>query len=97
MVSGTLAGRRAWSERVQFSWGPENTSPPLLYTSYWDDVLKISAGKVTFTKVGRVGELMEGVFEISNAGEYYSATESDDVKYTGVKSVRGYFTVMRTY
>lgn len=95
MIRGTQVGDRPWSEHNQFHWEPEHTSPRLLYQSFWDDGLKVSAGFVNVTKIGKVGEMMEGHFELSNAGEYRSATATTDIEYLGVKTVRGSFRLIR--
>jgi hypothetical protein len=95
MLRGTLAGSRPWTEENQFHWEPEHTSPRLLYQSFWDDGLKVSSGFVNVIKVGKVGEIIEGHFELSNAGEYRSATGTSDIEYLGVKTVRGSFRVIR--
>lgn len=92
---GTLAGSRAWSQENQFSWEAELTSPALLYLSFWDDGLKVSTGFVNVTRIGKVGEIVEGHFELSNAGEYKAATATTDVEYLGVQTIRGSFRVIR--
>lgn len=88
-------GSVSWTSGNQFNWEPENTSPRLFYQSYWDDGLKISTGFVDIWIVGKVGDMIEGIFEVADAGEYKTATADTDNEYRGVKTIRGQFVVPR--
>ena len=92
-IAGT--GTRNWSDDTQFLWEPEGTSPRLIYQSYWDDGLKVSSGNINITQFGKVGEIVEGTFSISNAGQYKAATATTDVEYIGIKPITGRFRVIR--
>lgn len=96
-ITSTLKGKGSvsWSLDNQFNWEPENTSPRLFYQSYWDDGLKISGGFVDIWIVGQVGDMIEGIFEVYEAGEYKTATADTDNEYLGVKAIRGQFVVPR--
>lgn len=88
-------GSVSWSKDNQFNWEPELTSPRLFYQSYWDDGRKISGGFVDIWIVGKVGDMIEGIFEVYEAGEYKTATADTDNEYLGVKVIRGQFVVPR--
>lgn len=88
-------GSVSWTSGNQFNWEPENMSPRLFYQSYWDDGLKISTGFVDIWIVGKVGDMIEGIFEVADAGEYKTATADTDNEYRGVKTIRGQFVVPR--
>lgn len=88
-------GTRNWSEDNRFTWEPEGSSPPLLYLSTWNDQLNISGGAVNITRIGNVGQIWEGSFNLGNAGQYKAATATTDIEYIGVKQITGRFRVIR--
>lgn len=92
---GLTRGSRPWTEESQFNWEAEGTGPRMFYQSFWDDGLKVSTGFVNITELGKVGEIVAGHFELSNAGEYRAATGTTDIEYVGVRTIRGSFRVIR--
>ena len=87
-------GIRNWSDDTQFLWEPEG-SPSLIYQSYWDDGLRVSTGTVDVNRYGKLGEIVDGTFTISNAGVYSPESGSGDLEYLGTKLLKGSFRVIR--
>jgi hypothetical protein len=88
-------GTRPWSESdTQFGWEPEDFSPRSYLQSYYDDGMKVSTGNVNVTRLGAVGELVEGTFSVTQAGQ--TNIESGNGEYLGSHKVTGHFKVKRT-
>lgn len=89
-------GEFQWNESTNmFMFNPSDASPLQVFQSMYNDGLNVSAGSVTITQSGAIGQKISGTIYIEQAGR--TNTESGNGEYLGASRVVGSFNLMRDY
>jgi hypothetical protein len=94
VVSGASPGSYPWTATsTQFDfYDPPGFSPSVFFLNFCDDGLEVSEGSVTLSKIGAVGEGVEGSFILENAGRHLIRQNG---QYTGFTRITGTFKLTR--
>lgn len=95
-IEGNTINQYPWTETGSSFWFvPEGYKPRSVFTSMYDDQLKVSPGSIRITAIGKVGQLLTGSFVVDQAGQVEQ--ESGDGNSIGQTKITGEFSLMRDY